>query len=135
MVKYISRLGYRVMFVFEGVDIYVVWIGGELVHKWYSARLRYVSRAFNAGERLFVALGVSVVDRFLYRPLVSPRLYYQLRWLGGMLRADVIQAEFPAYVLSAVAASLSLRPIGVSSLSRRAPVVAVEHNVEYLWID
>jgi len=60
-------------------------------------------------------------NAFLYLPLSDSSFFWHCLYVGRKLNAGVLQAEFPAYAKPCIEAREILK----------APVVMVEHNVEY----
>jgi glycosyltransferase involved in cell wall biosynthesis len=124
--KYLSRLGDEVWFVSEGTQ-YHIFSRGEVHEANYPSWLGRVPFWEREAGAVLKRLGVPRNEINFYDPLLNTNLWARAVWAARSCRPDVIQAEFPTFVLAAWIAKTSLFPA-------RPPLILVEHNVEFLRI-
>jgi glycosyltransferase involved in cell wall biosynthesis len=95
--------------------------GGEFRSRNYPAWLRFCSLPAPLVKLLHYSRDIPQSNAFLYLPLTDSGFFWRILAVGKRIRAGILQAEFPAYA----APCLRARPV------LRAPVVLVEHNIEY----
>jgi len=96
-------------------------LGGEFVDRSYPGWLRLCSLPAPLVKLLHYTKDIPHSNAFLYLPLSDSGFFWRILAVGRRIRAGVLQAEFPAYAEPCLRA----RPV------LRAPVVLVEHNIEY----
>ncbi len=121
--KYLSRLGDDVWFVSEDAQ-YHVFSHGEVHEASYPSWLGGIPFWEREAGAVLKRVGVPRNEVSLYDPLLNPKLWARALWAARQWRPNVIQAEFPAFVLPAWMAKRSLFPA-------RPPLILVEHNVEF----
>ncbi len=83
--------------------------------------LRILSFPHSLARLLHMSKDLPESNSFLYLPLTDNGFFWHCLYVGKKLNAGILQAEFPAYAKPCIEARSILN----------APVVLVEHNVEY----
>jgi glycosyltransferase involved in cell wall biosynthesis len=125
--RYLSRLGDEVALVTDDPRTYHLFKDGarrEAAYPGWVSRVPYDADAIRARLQ---RMGVPSEDAFLYQPLLDKNFWARAAWAARAHKVQVVQAEFPGYVMPAYMAKNARAPF-------RPKVVLVEHNVEFLRI-
>ncbi len=87
----------------------------------YPFWLRFCSLPAPLVKLLHYSKDIPQSNAFLYLPLTDSGFFWRILAAGKKIKAGILQAEFPAYAQPCIKARAALD----------APVVLVEHNVEY----
>lgn len=94
---------------------------GEFIQRAYPFWIHFCSLPAPLVKLLHYSKDLPQSNAFLYLPLTDSGFFWRILAAGKQLRAGILQAEFPAYALPCIQTRAALN----------APVVLVEHNVEY----
>jgi glycosyltransferase involved in cell wall biosynthesis len=93
----------------------------EFKQRSYPFWLRFCSLPDPVVKLLHYSKDLPQSNAFLYLPLTDSGFFWRILAAGKQIKAGILQAEFPAYAHPCIQARTALN----------APVVLVEHNVEY----
>ena len=121
----LSLIDNRVFIVSENRLRYHEFLDGRLIHHSYPQWLRHALHFPQMVKFILMrVVGVPDVDCLLYQALFDLNFWLRVLYIALSRRIDVLEAEFPGYVL----------PCLIARLVRRCHTCLVQHNVEYLRI-
>jgi glycosyltransferase involved in cell wall biosynthesis len=123
-IKFLSLMGHDVYFVTSESSSYLHAKDGHFEEKKYPRWLANFLPYGRLRRNLSLWLGIPKEDVVLYKPLLDVALWLKTLYVVKKEKADVVQAEFPAFAI----------PAAVAKLAAGVPALLVEHNIEYLRI-
>lgn len=117
----LSQHGRKVGIVSDDRKVWWLFENGEIKQQQLPFWLRLLSLPKPLNQLLHLSKDLPESNSFLYLPLTDSSFFWHTLYVGRLLNAGILQAEFPAYAKPCLDAREILN----------AAVVLVEHNVEY----
>jgi glycosyltransferase involved in cell wall biosynthesis len=117
----LGRQGLPVGIVTDNAAYWYKYENGEFTQQRYPLWLHLVSLPSALVKLLHYSKDIPQSNAFLYLPLTDGGFFWRILAAGKTIRANILQAEFPAYAEPCLRA----QPVLATN------VVLVEHNVEY----